>query len=157
MIYNPVVLPHLNYCNVAWGNLNNCRMLRLYKLQKKAIRIISKAPYLAQTEPLFRRYKTFDVFELNKYNLATFMFLCYKGTIPASLSIKFCTNSDIHSYYTRQSSNFHIPLVRTNVSQNSIFFKGPIIWNNLQSKIKESPTLNTFKRRYKNLHFYQSI
>ena len=34
MIYNAVILPHLNYCNIAWGNSNNYRMLRLHKLQK---------------------------------------------------------------------------------------------------------------------------
>ena len=37
MIYNAVILPHLNYCNIAWGNSNNYRMLRLHKLQKKLL------------------------------------------------------------------------------------------------------------------------
>ena len=49
------------------------------------------------------------------------MFLCHKGAIPASLLDTFHINSELHTYNTRQSSNFHIPLIRTKVSQNSIF------------------------------------
>ena len=153
MIYNALFLPHLNYCNIAWANSNDYCMTRLYKLQKKAIRIVSKSSFLAHTKPIFQRLKTFNVFELNDFNIAVFMFLCHKGAIPASLLNTFHINSEFHTYNTRQSSNFHIPLIRTKVSQNSIFYKGPIIWNGLPSHVKLSPSLNTFKRRYKNIRF----
>ena len=58
---------------------------------------------------------------------------------------------DLHSYNTRGSLNFHLPQIRTTVAKNSIFFKGPTIWNNLPIHIKSSPSLNIFKRRYKSL------
>ena len=50
MIYNSLVLPHLYYVILAWGFNNN----RILKLQKRAVRIISKAKYNAHTEPLFK-------------------------------------------------------------------------------------------------------
>ena len=36
LLYNSLILPHLNYCLSAWGF--NC--MRIFKLQKKAFRII---------------------------------------------------------------------------------------------------------------------
>jgi len=153
MIYNALFLSQLNYCNIVWSNSNDYCMIRLYRLQKKAIRIISGSHYLAHTEPIFLSLKCFNVFELNNYNIAIFMFLCHKGFIPTSLSNKFHFNFEIHSYGTRQSSHFHVPLIKTSVSKNSIFFKGPILWNELPLHVRSSPTLNTFKRRYKQLRF----
>ena len=43
MIYNSLVLPHLYYGILAWGFSNS----RIFKLQKKAVRIMSKSKYNA--------------------------------------------------------------------------------------------------------------
>ena len=47
-IYNSLILPHLNYCILAWGYDSN----RIYKLQKKAIRIISKSKFYSHSDPI---------------------------------------------------------------------------------------------------------
>ena len=39
------------------------------------------------------------------------MLLCHKGAIPASLLNTFHIHSELHTYNTRQSSNFHIPFM----------------------------------------------
>ena len=44
-IYTSLVTPHLNYCILLWGH----EATRIYKLQKKAIRTISKSKYNAHT------------------------------------------------------------------------------------------------------------
>ena len=82
MICNVFFESHLNYCNIFGGNSNDYCMNRLYKLQKKALRIISGSHYLAHTDPIFVRFKCLNVFELNDYNIVIFMFLCHKGIIP---------------------------------------------------------------------------
>ena len=37
-IYNSLIMPHINYCILLWGHANK----RIFKLQKKAVRIIYK-------------------------------------------------------------------------------------------------------------------
>ena len=44
MLYNALILPHLNYCVTAWG----CQCNRIIKLQKKAIRTVMISSYNAQ-------------------------------------------------------------------------------------------------------------
>ena len=149
MIYNAIISPHLQYCNLAWGSSATYSMLRLHRFQKKAVRLISHAKFLAHTKPLFNNLSIMNIFEFSDYNIATFMYLCYNNFIPKNLSMKFCLNADIHFYNTRGSFNFHLPKIRTSVAKNCISFKGPQIWNALPSHIKLSPSLNVFKRRYK--------
>ena len=50
MIYNALILPRINYGLLVWGYENE----KIFKLQKKAIRLISLAKYNAHTEPLFK-------------------------------------------------------------------------------------------------------
>ena len=49
VIYNSLVLSHLLYDVLLWGLKSN----RLMKLQKRAIRIITKSKYNSHTNPLF--------------------------------------------------------------------------------------------------------
>ena len=50
-IYNSLILSQLNYCLLAWGYESK----HLYKLQKRAIRIIDKSPRFSHTNPLFKK------------------------------------------------------------------------------------------------------
>ena len=51
MLYNSLLLPHINYCLTTWGY--HCH--RLQKLQKTAIRIITLSKYNEHTAPLFKK------------------------------------------------------------------------------------------------------
>ncbi len=52
LLYNSLILPHINHCIMAWGRQSN----RMFKLQKRAIRIVANSKYNAHTEPLFKLY-----------------------------------------------------------------------------------------------------
>ena len=45
MIYNAVIKPLFDYCDVVWGNLNKNLTARLQKLQNRAARIITRKGY----------------------------------------------------------------------------------------------------------------
>ena len=47
-IYNSLILPHINYCILAWGHDSN----RISKLQKKAVRIILKGSFYTHSDPI---------------------------------------------------------------------------------------------------------
>ena len=51
-IYSSLILPHLNYCELAWGYDSK----RIYKLQKKAICIISLRSYFQKTRNIENRW-----------------------------------------------------------------------------------------------------
>ena len=53
MLYNAIVAPYFDYAISVWGSAANTYLGRLFKLQKRAIRIIFHAKFLAHTIPIF--------------------------------------------------------------------------------------------------------
>ena len=149
MLYNTLIQPHLNYCIIAWACTSDQNLTRLLRLQKRAMRIISHSDIHAHSTPLFCHLKILNIYDLFEFQVALFMYQCYHGLLPSSLLEYFNLNQTIHKYQTRNASNFHFQQIRTALFRNSVFFKGPKIWNSTPTLIKQSPTLNCFKRRYK--------
>ena len=61
----------------------------------------------------------------------------------------FVHNYEIHDYETRQLKHFHLPPCRTNFSNMSIKYQGPIIWNEISSNVDIDCSIGTFKKRAK--------
>ena len=57
LLYNTLVLPHLSYCAVLWGNNYDTNIKRIAMFQKRALRIIDKKPYLYPSNDLFIKHK----------------------------------------------------------------------------------------------------
>ena len=55
-------------------------------------------------------------------------------------------NRSFHDYPTRRSNEFHLPLFRTLLAKKSFMYDGPRFWNSLSESIKNSPSLNSFKK-----------
>ena len=82
-IYNSLILPHINYSILVWGFKSS----RIYKLQKRAVRMISCSKYNAHTEPLFKSLnllKVEDIFKIktlkfyHKYSQKYYRFILMK-------------------------------------------------------------------------------
>ena len=66
MIYNSLILPHLNYCLLAWET--QCPNIEL--LQKKAVRVVNFKSPVAHTEPILKgmnQLKLLDICILANY------------------------------------------------------------------------------------------
>ena len=149
MIYYSTVFPYLHYAITAWGNCALIHQERLLKLQKRAIRIIDHAPFLAHSTPIFHSLGILQFRDIYLFQTGVFMYLCQNNLLPKSLLNLFTFNSDFHNYNTRNAGNFHLPIMRTVLNQKSIVFQGPSLWNLIPSEIRCSFSLNLFKYKYK--------
>ena len=59
------------------------------------------------------------------------------------------TQANIHDYCTRQANNLHVDSTNTKLAQNNIKTQGPLTWNKLNIKIRNSPSLASFKTNLK--------
>ena len=53
-VYNSLIQPHFDYCNVVWGNCNKGLFEKLQRLQNRAARILMSASYDSNLDDLFR-------------------------------------------------------------------------------------------------------
>ena len=151
MIYHSIILPYLYYNIIVWGNSSVAAIDRIIKLQKRAVRIIDHASFLAHTSPIFCSLKILRFNDLYVYQVGIFMYLCHKNLLPESLLTYFSLNCDIHKHRTRNATDFHLPLSRTTLSKKSVIYQGPITWNSLPSSIKELQSFNVFKKSSKEI------
>ena len=102
-------------------------------------------------QPLFKILKILNIFEINLYLTANFMYLHYHGKCPETLNDYFVINDSIHSYNTWSASKIQIDFKRANYGKFSLQYRGVIIWNSLPNDMKELKSSNAFK---KVLHTY---
>ncbi len=97
LIYNSLVLPHLNFVILIWG----FKYEKVTKLQKRVIRILSPNEYNANSEPLFKKHKLLKICDIFKLQELKFYYK-YKNsklshylqsTFPAQLKYSWQCNS----------------------------------------------------------------
>ena len=109
LLYNSLVLSHLNYGILAWGYQTD----RLYKLQKKAVRIISLGKFNCHSEPLFKKLQLLKIKDIHTLQELKFYHQLKNNQLPSYF--RNMTNDhdlDTHPYPTRHKNKLRSP--RTN-------------------------------------------
>ena len=151
-LYNTLVLSYLSYCTLVWGDKNNSFIESLFILQKKLIRTCTYSLWLEHTTPLSLALSKLKIRDIYTYQLAIHMYRYHHDLLPPDLPyVTFTTQSEIHNYNTRQVSNLHIAPTNTQLAKNTIKTQGPLIWNTLNTYMKNSATLGQFKKSLKNI------
>jgi Reverse transcriptase (RNA-dependent DNA polymerase)/Endonuclease-reverse transcriptase len=156
MLYHALILPHLNYCLIVWGGTSKKNLDILLKLQKKAVRIITKSRYRDHSEPLFHKLKLLRISDLYKLQIANFVFKkqtkSMENNIIKTLQFEFEFKIVVRSRESRNTLHRLItPAYRTETRRKSIACTGPRVWNSLPIDITGSVFVSEFKRR---LHSY---
>ena len=115
MLYNAMILPYLNYCNLVWGSTYKTNLQRIVILQKRVIRIVNKSYYNAHTEPIFKKLNLLKFQGIHLMHLGQFMFSFKNAILPRKFENIFTINNQIHCYNTRHANSFRLPLCRTNI------------------------------------------
>ena len=151
ILYNSLILSHMLYCNIVWGSCSITRINSLLLLQKRAIRIITNSNYLSHTDPIFHRLKTLKIQDIHTLQTGIFMYKYSHNQLPTLFHNRYSLNSNIHSYPTRRSTDYHLVNPKIIIAQKSIRHHGPDVWNTLPNQIKQCSSLYSFKASLKNL------
>ena len=138
-------IPIFQLLYLIWGSAANSHLKSLNLIQKKCIRIISKAEFYAHTEPLFNEYKLLTVPKIYNYNCAKFIYQCYTNNTYTNFKDRLLKNCDIHRYNTRNKNSLRKPFVRLCKFSNSFLYNGIDIWNQLADRVKLATSFDSFK------------
>ena len=75
MIYNSLILPHINYCLLAWGS--NC-----HSVEKKAVRVVNFKSPVAHTEPILKNMNQLKLPDLYTFHLLKLYYKLYRNKLP---------------------------------------------------------------------------
>ena len=147
LLYYSFIYPHILYGLLCWGNGDPTQLQRTFLLQKRAVRIISKAKYNSHTEPLFKKKNILKLDDLYQYVSLKFMFDYRKLTLPSTFENVFMLNRNLpNSRLTRQSDHYFLPKHRSNYVLKFPLFTLPRIWNNWIHVVDSINTTHKLKR-----------
>lgn len=147
LFYNSYIQPHLDYCNVIWGNCAKYLLNDLCKLQKRAARLILGKDISTPSHELFSELNWMPLEERISFNRSVQVFKCLHKLCPKGLQNVFTPASSIHSHPTRSAvdkNNLYIPPVHT----KSFSYLGATTWNGLPSNVRNTTSINSFKHAY---------
>ena len=85
-------------------------LVRLKILQKRVVRTTAKTDLYAHTDPIFRNLGILKFHDMHLLPLGLFMYSHQNHTLPLKFDCKFILQKEIHSYHTRNSHLYRLPL-----------------------------------------------
>ena len=149
-MFNSLVLPYFNYCSTVWHGNNSSHTDNLFKLQKRAARIITNSDYSIRSTQIFETLQWQPIKTIFDKRELIMMFKVLKGMAPDYLKTLFhiCNNTS----YSLRTNNLKIslPKPKTNFLKKSFAYRGATSWNKLPSylirEVVECQSVNSLLR-----------
>ena len=144
-------MPHLQYCSCVWSNRGKANVDKLFKIQKRAARIITGSKWDVESTALLDSLKWTPLPEIFIYNDLVLLYKCVNNLSPAYLCNKLSNFNEINERSTRQSANglLRLPNCKTEMYKKSFFCVAPKMWNKLTNEARQCKSLNPFKYHLK--------
>ena len=97
MIYNSLIMSHLSYCIVIWGNAKRTILDPLIKAQKRALRIVNNEHWLKHCDPLFASLDSLKLTDLYKVSSGKYVVKYLQKSLPPGLEDCFKEKAQTHS------------------------------------------------------------
>jgi hypothetical protein len=142
--YKAYIQPHLDYCNVIWGNSKKANLHSLIVLQKRACRIILGDQYITFNEAM----KQINILSIQSrifLQKAKFMYRVSRKSTPSYITNMF--QSRVLSSIDLRSSNalnYVTPKPNIELFKESMSYSGTILWNIIPVEIRMSNTIIEF-------------
>ena len=133
-LYFALIHSHLSYCPIILNCMTKTNLNKIEKLQKKAIRIISKSPYNAHTVPIFINLKILPLDKIIKQSKLLFMHSVYYDYAPTSFQQTWTkNNARDNAPNLRNDNDFRLPNPRIEYFKKIPLYALPYEWNQFWS------------------------
>ena len=141
-IYKTAILPYLTYCGLSWHFCRKSDSNKLERINERGLRAVYcdwNSPY----SELLIRAKLTTLYNRRLQDIAIFMYKVKNNQVPQNV-LELFPHSPAN--YNLRNNDFFIPRVRTTTyGKHSLRFFGPYLWAKLQSSIRNSNSLSSFK------------
>ena len=155
LLYYSLFYSFISYGISVWGLTHPTILESLCKVQKEVVRVITLSDKYSHSSLLFHNLESLKLRDTHSLNLLCFVYECrfHAPVVPFKEFF-----ASIHDYGTRKALKGDLFISGINTTQygkRTAKYTCSILWNNLDSIIKNSPSLNVFKKRLKK--FYLSF
>ena len=149
-LYNGLVLPHLQYCLIAWGDFvggrNKTQAESLLRYQKKFVGMIAEKTSKYHSDPLFAQYRILKIEDLYRQQLRMYAWQFWKQCLPESQANMFQRTAERHRHATRLAES---GISTTSKDQGSIRYRMPKEWSDIPEDTRNCNSMVGFKEKSK--------
>jgi hypothetical protein len=143
-LYNSMVLTHLQYCLMVWGNFEADR--NKAQVQKRFVGLIAGKSGRYHADPLFAKYGILKVRDLYRQQLRMHAWNFHSGRLPNSQAAMLARVGESHSHGTRAA---HSGLVMSTGDRGLAGYRIPTEWGTLTEEQRAITSVAGFKRSLK--------
>ena len=147
LYYNSYILPHMDYCVTIWGNANKSQIQRIYRLQKRAARIILNAHYLRPTLILFKQLNWITFYDRILYQKAALVHKIVNNQTPNYINNLFSFVRDVTTRAQRSANHnkLYVPKPKSSYLSQSLMYSGAKLYNSLNPELRNAPSNSSFQ------------
>ena len=149
LMYDSLILSHLQFGITCWGFDWN----RIFKLQKRAMRIMTNKKFNAHTEPIFKELKMLKIKDIFNIQCLKFWFKFENNSLPSFFKSILKYNHELHDIETRNRNQFHLFPTRTEGARNVLRHYIPELLKKFPRELlnlARTHSIDTFTYRLKN-------
>lgn len=144
-LYKSIIAPHFDYCASILFLASKTQLKRMQILQNKVLRLILKCNRLTPRAAMLNCLQWMSIRQRIEFNTLVFIFRVVKGMAPQYLTCTVRYGTDVHRYETRHAGDLILLNCRKTCTQNSLFYKGYSLFNQLPEDAKRTNNLRDFK------------
>ena len=146
-LYNGLVLPHLQYCLMVWGDFQGMRNKTLagslLRYQKRFAGLVAGKRGIYHADPLFAQFGMLKIGDLYRQQLRVHAWRFWNGLLPVGQAAMLGRTSDVHRYATRSAGT---GLALTARDHRVVGYRVPSEWATLTEEQRGVGSLAAFKR-----------
>ena len=149
-LFNSMVLPHIQYCLIVWGDFQEGRNVvrgeSLVKLQRRFMGLVAGKRGRFHGDPLFAKYGVLKIEDLYRQQLRIYAWQFWNGRLPQGQAEMLGRIENVHQHNTRSA---RAGLFLSAREHRSIGYRVPKEWATLSDELKDFGTITGFKKRSK--------
>ena len=151
-VYFAIFHQHLQYGIAAWGFTSAANLKRIDVLQRKAIRLLSRAKLAENLDPIHKSLRIMKPSDIRDLEVAKFMHRLKSNRTSEVFFQLFQETDEVHNHRTRQSAQkkYYVNRPQLEITKKTISFTGRSIWNYIPFETRNLP-YHTFKKQFINM------
>ena len=142
-------LSRLDYGSCLLGGISKRDLTRLQRIQNKCARLVYMKPKWSHATPLLRSLHWLPVEKRIKFRLLCQTFKTLQNALPSYIYNFFDFQKSAYSLRSTSAIKLVVPKSRINIGMKSFSSLSARLWNNLPRNIKQSASLESFKKLLK--------
>ena len=144
-MFQSLLLSHIRYCCSVWLHGNKTLVSKLQSICNNFLRIVFGKRKRESVDSYFKSLNILKVEDMMKFEILSLAHDFHNNALPNCFNDILVKNTSNR----RSSSDLFVPFMSKSVSQHSLSFTGPKLWNSLPLNLKTLKSKKSFQKQVK--------